>query len=191
MDLLGDMVWYVPVLIFFARICDVSIGTVRMILVISGHRWYSTFLGFFEVLIWVLAVGGVITNLTSPVALVAYAGGFATGVMVGMFIEEKIALGYRIVRAISTDMSINLSGKLRERNHRVTRVDGHGKDGPVEIAFMITRRRDLKKLTADIAEIDPKAYLSIGQADRPTGVTMSNDPRLFRRFVGKAMSLRK
>jgi uncharacterized protein YebE (UPF0316 family) len=189
--MLGDMAWYIPILIFFARVCDVSIGTVRMILVISGRPYISAILGFFEVIIWVLAVGGVITHLTNPIALVSYAGGFAVGVIVGMFIEERMALGYRIVRAISTDKTIDLSARLRERGWYVTHVDGKGRSGPVDIAFLLIKRRELSKLRSDVHEIDPKAYISVSHADRPTTAMLSNDNRFSRLTWLKGLALRK
>lgn len=170
-----EMAWYIPLLIFFARVCDVSIGTVRTIFVIGGHQWLSALLGFFEVIIWVLAVGGVITHLTNVFAVLGYAGGFATGVIVGMAIESRLALGYRAVRAISTDVSVNLSERLRDCGFRVTKVQGSGRSGPVELAFMVVRRRELKALFSAIEKIDARAFISVGQADRPS-ITQSGEP---------------
>lgn len=186
-----EIAWYVPFLIFFARIGDVSIGTVRTILVISGRPYISATLGFFEVIIWVLAVGGVITNLSNPFALLGYAGGFAAGVIVGMFIEGRIALGYRIVRVISTDMSINLSQQLREAGYRVTRLEGSGRSGPVEFAFMVIRRRELPALRKAIAKIDPKCYVSVGHADRPAVGALGQDTRFGWKLWSRGFSLRK
>lgn len=189
MDL--EIAWYLPFLIFLARIGDVSIGTVRTILVISGRPYISAVLGFFEVIIWVLAVGGVITNLTNPFALLGYAGGFAAGVVVGMAIENRIALGYRIVRVISADLAINLSHQLRELGYRVTRLDGHGRSGPVEFAFMVIRRRELPGLRRAIAKIDPNSYVSVGHADRPSMGALGQDSRFGRKSWVRGMSLRK
>jgi uncharacterized protein YebE (UPF0316 family) len=189
--MLGDMAWYLPVLIFLARIGDVSIGTVRLILVISGRPYISAILGFFEVIIWVLAVGGVIAHLTNPIALVAYAGGFATGVIFGMFIEERMALGYRIVRAISTDKTIQLSERLRDRGWYVTHVDGKGRSGPVDVAFLFIKRREMTKLRHDIHELDPKAYLSVSHADRPTNAMLTPDSRFGRLTWLKGLAMRK
>ncbi|HRQ76729.1 MAG TPA: DUF5698 domain-containing protein [Phycisphaerales bacterium] len=186
-----EMEWYIPVLIYFARIGDVSIGTVRTILVIGGHRYISAILGFFEVIIWVLAVGGVIAHLTNPWALLAYAGGFASGVMVGMFIEDRIALGYRVIRIISPNVQINVCERLRERGHFVTRLEGSGKTGPVEFAFMVVRRREVPKVRADVAEIDPQAFMSVGQADRPSAAALARDTTFLRRLWPWGTSLRK
>jgi len=189
--MLGEMAWYLPPLIFLGRVGDVSIGTVRMILVISGRPWISATLGFFEVIIWVLAVGGVIAHLSNPIALVSYAGGFATGVILGMVIEERIALGYRIVRAISTDKSIQLSEQLRERGWYVTHVDGEGRNGPVDIAFLLIKRRELARVRKDITEIDARAYISISQADRPSTARISADNRFARMTWLKGLAMRK
>lgn len=185
-----DIAWYLPLLIFLARICDVSIGTVRTILVIGGHPYISAALGFFEVTIWVLAVGGVITHLNNPFALLGYAGGFATGIIVGMAIEDRIALGYRIVRVISTDMNVQLSHKLREAGYRVTRLSGTGRSGPVEFAFMVVRRRELRELRKLLAKIDPKSYVSVGHADRPTAGALSQDGRFGVKLL-RGLTLRK
>lgn len=186
-----EIAWYVPLLIFFARIGDVSIGTVRTILVVSGRPFISAALGFFEVIIWVLAVGGVISNLTNPFALLGYASGFAAGVIVGMAIESRIALGYRIVRVISADMSINLSQRLRDAGYRVTRLEGSGRSGPVEFAFMVIRRRELPKLRKHIAVIDPKCYVSVGHADRPAMGALGQDGRFGLKLWSRGMGLRK
>lgn len=185
------MAWYIPVLIFCARICDVSIGTVRTILVITGHRYTSAALGFFEVTIWVLAVGGVIAYLSNPIALIAYAGGFATGVIVGMGIEDRIALGYRVVRAISPRLDVNLSERMREHGYRVTRVDGKGRSGPVEIAFMVIRRRELAQVRKLVDEIDPKAFISIERADRPSGGVFNSESRFAKRPWSRLTQVRK
>lgn len=166
-------IWLISLLIFLARICDVSIGTVRTIFVISGHRFFATFLGFFEVTIWVLAVGGVIQHLDHAPAIIAYAAGYACGVLVGMTIEDRLAIGHRIVRVISPDTGVNLSQLLRDRGFRVTRVDGKGRDGPVEIAFLVVKRKDLRRVRTVVGDIAPEAFLMVEQVTRPAGAGFS------------------
>lgn len=162
---MGDLAWYIPVLIFFARILDVSIGTIRMIFVIAGWRFRAAGLGFLEVLIWALAIGGLLQYITHPVALLSYAGGFATGNLVGMVIEQKLALGTRVVRIINRNPEIDLPTALREQGFRVTRVDGEGKDGPVELAFAVVRRRALPDLLALIEQTAPDAIITVERAE--------------------------
>ncbi|MFN3168957.1 MAG: DUF2179 domain-containing protein [Phycisphaeraceae bacterium] len=162
---MGDLAWYIPVLIFCARIADVSIGTIRMIFVIAGWRYRAAALGFVEVLIWALAIGGLIQYITHPVALLSYCGGFAAGNLVGMMIEQKLALGIRVVQVINRDLAANLPDLLREHGYRVTRVPGEGKDGPVEIAFAVVRRRALPQIMALIERHAPDAIVTVERAE--------------------------
>ena len=160
-----DFAWYIPVLIFFARICDVSIGTIRMIFVIAGWRFRAAALGFVEVVIWALAIGGLAQSITSPVLLLAYAGGFSTGNLVGMLIEQKLALGYRIVQVINRDVSGELPTRLRDNGYRVTTVAGQGRNGPVEIAYAVVRRRAMAELLGLIDQIAPEAIVAVERAE--------------------------
>ena len=178
--------WYVPVLIFLARICDVSMGTTRMLFVMSGMRWQAALIGFFEVMIWALAVGGVITYLDNPIALVAYGAGFSTGTLVGMWVENRIGVGYRALRVINANRSISLSAALRGHGYRVTEVPGHGMNGPVELAFLVIRRRQLPETIALVERITPDAFITVERADRATGgpfVSSGPAPGLFRRSM--------
>ena len=170
-----------PALIFFARIADTSIGTVRIVLLVAGQRWSAAVLGFVEVSIWALAMGGVVTNLDNPLTVVGFAGGFAVGVLIGLWIEERIALGFRVVQVINRDTAIDVSSRLREHGFRVTRVDGHGLEGPVEIAILLIRRRSLRRVRELIEEIAPASFVTIERAERPLGALPPADSR-FGRF---------
>lgn len=161
--------WYIPVLIFVARICDVSVGTLRMIFVINGFRVTAAILGFFEVTIWVLAVGGVVANLDSPLTIMAYAGGFATGVLIGMTIEDRIAIGYRLVRVINARPAAGLADSLRDAGFRVTKIDGHGRSMPVEILFTVVPRRALVRVRSIVHSTVPEAFVTVENTDRPSG----------------------
>ena len=164
-----EIAWYIPPLIFAARVFDVSLGTFRMVLVIANHRYLAAVLGFFEVLVWALAVGGVIKFLGNPFALICYAGGFAAGTLVGMIIEDRVALGYRVVQIINRDRAIDVASSLRDRDYRVTRLEGAGRDGPVEIAHTVIRRRHLQSVLALVNSVAPEAFVTIERADRPSG----------------------
>ncbi|MEQ8850399.1 MAG: DUF5698 domain-containing protein [Phycisphaerales bacterium] len=190
------MEWYIPIMIFVARIGDVSIGTVRTVFVISGYRKISVVLGFFEVLIWVLAVGGVIKYLPNPFAVIGYAGGYATGILVGMLIEDKIALGLRMIRVINPDSGVNVAAQMRERGFRVTRVEGSGQNGPVEVSFLVVPRRRVPELRQIIAELAPRAFITLERVDRtdgavPVNSTSQPDSRFNRRFFERLMPVRK
>ena len=97
-----------PVMIFFARICDVTMGTIRVIFISKGIRYLAPVIGFFEVIIWLLAIGQVMNNLTNVVSYIAYGAGFASGTYIGMYIEEKISLGLTSVRIITKGDTMEL-----------------------------------------------------------------------------------
>jgi len=155
------------VALFFGRVADVSIGTIRMILAVSGSRWWAALLGFFELLIWVLAVGGVVSNLGSPVIVVAFAGGFAVGTLVGVSIEERLAIGYRTLTIVNRDPTVRVAAALRELGFLATRLEGQGRDGSVEVVVVVIRRRALRQVRAALRRIAPGAFVSIERADRP------------------------
>lgn len=169
--------WYIPLLIFGARLLDVPIGTVRMLMVMSGYRLVSAGLGFFEVIIWVIAVGKAIEYLSSPIALAAYGAGFAAGTLLGMHIEQKLAVGWRVVRVINPRPELTLAERLRRQGLHATRVDGHGggggsgRDGPVEMVFLAVKRRMVSEVMEKISGIAPDAFVSVERAERVSGFT--------------------
>ncbi len=186
-----DMPWYVPLLILVARLLDVPLGTIRTILVVGGHRLAASVLGFFEVLIWALAVGGVITYLDHPTALLAYCLGFAGGTWLGMTAEERIAVGLRIVEVINPDPEVDVTARLRAEGHRVTRVEGSGMRGPVEIVKLVLRRRQVPQVLAQMSEIAPEAFVSVERAERANLATAPTRPRTGRFTLGRLGGLRK
>ena len=151
----------IPVLIFLARIVDVSIGTVRLIFISKGMKFLAPMLGFFEVLIWLVAIGQILQNLTNWVNYIAYAGGFAAGNFVGMVIESKIALGTVALRIITRHNADRLVSELRRRNFGVTSVDAEGRDGSVKIIFTLANRQEVPDIITIIKEYNPRAFYSI------------------------------
>jgi uncharacterized protein YebE (UPF0316 family) len=157
-----------PPLIFSLRICDVSLALLRTLLAVRNVKVAVPIIGFFEVLIWIFAVGAAIGNLTSPLHLLGYAGGFAMGNVVGMWIEGKLAFGLAIVRVISKHGGVEVAEALRENGFGVTEFTGHGRDGSVEILDSVVKRRHLPAVLKIIDLWDPGAFV------------MSEEPRLIR-----------
>jgi uncharacterized protein YebE (UPF0316 family) len=150
-----------PVFIFCARVTDVSIGTMRTIFVVRGYRFFAAVLGFFEVTIWIVAVSGVIGNLHRWQNVVAYGLGFATGNAVGMWIEQKLALGMQAVQFISPSRSAAVAEGLRLAGFGVTEVKGRGRDGDVSVSFVVVPRREAP-LVVKVAEgIDPDVFTTV------------------------------
>lgn len=170
-------------LIFFARILDVTIGTVRTILVFRGHRYFAALLGFFEVLVWLVAAGSVIQNLDTWYLAITYAAGFATGNICGMWIESKIALGSELVRAVSENRNVDLAMALRQKGYSVTELPGIGDDEqPIEVLLIVEKRRKVPELLMTISKEDPDAFWTVSDVKRqpiipPITTTMAT-PRL-------------
>lgn len=150
-----------PIMIFCARICDVTMGTIRVIFISKGIRYLAPVIGFFEVIIWLLAIGQVMNNLTNIVSYIAYGAGFATGTFIGMYIEEKISIGLTSVRIITKEDPMELMQYLRSHNYGVTSVDGEGGTGRVKMIFTIIRRQDLGHVVSIIKEFHPNAFYSV------------------------------
>ncbi len=150
-----------PLLIFFARVCDVSLGTIRIILVSKGIRYLAPFIGFFEILIWLLAIGQIIQNLTNPYYYIFYAGGFAMGTYTGMLLEEKLSIGLVMIRIITKRDATNLIKYLESIKYGLTIVDAQGNKAPVKIIFSVIRREDLSSVVNSIKRFNPNAFYSI------------------------------
>jgi len=158
----GFYTWFVlPALIFIARIADVSIGTVRVIFVSRGFKYLAPIVGFFEVLIWLLAIGQIMKNLSNPICYIAYAGGFAMGNYVGMLIAEKLSLGVVLIRLITKMDALPLVEHLNSKNYGVTSIDGHGTSGEVKVVFTIVPRREVPSVVESIKKFNPQAFYSI------------------------------
>ena len=151
----------IPLLIFFARIVDVSIGTMRVIFISKGYKFYAAISGFFEVLIWIIAITQILQNLTTPLYYIAYAAGFATGNYVGMIIEEHIALGNILLRIITKNEMVELNEWLKERGFGVTEVIGQGFYGTVKILFTIIPRSERDDVVAYIQKVNPHAFYTV------------------------------
>jgi uncharacterized protein YebE (UPF0316 family) len=158
----GLFTWIVlPILIFVARILDVSLGTVRLIFVSRGFKLLAPAVGFFEVLIWILAIGQIMQHLTNPVCYIAYAGGFATGNFVGICIAEKLSLGVVLVRVVTGKNTAGLIESLKAGNYGVTSIDGHGTSGEVKVIFTIVPRKEVRSVVDLVKGFDLQAFYSV------------------------------
>lgn len=150
-----------PLLIFVARICDMTLDTIRVIFVSKGIKYLPSIVGFFEVIIWLLAIGQVMNNMTNVVCYIAYGAGFAMGTFVGMAVEEKLSLGLTSVRIITKEDPQELMQYLRANNYGVTSIDGEGGSGRVKMVFTIIKRQDLPHVIGIIKKFHPNAFYSI------------------------------
>jgi len=164
-----------PLLIFIARVFDVTFGTLRIIFISKGEKFLAPFFGFFEIIIWLFAIGQVMQNFTNIGYYIAYACGFAMGNFVGIYIEEKMAIGTLVVRIITKKDSSALIEALKSRNYGVTIVDAQGGTGSVKIIFSVIKRKDVDEVVGMIKHFNPKAFFSIEEVRAASeGVFPSN-----------------
>jgi uncharacterized protein YebE (UPF0316 family) len=150
--------------IFFARICDVSLATMRTLMVVRGQRMYAAIIGFFEVIIYIVALDKIFANLNNPLNLFFYAAGFATGNYVGSFIEEKLAVGTFTVQVITLKEPLELTEKLRSLGYGVTVLEGMGREGKRYILQIILKRKEFVTLRKKVDEWDEDAFWTIFDA---------------------------
>jgi uncharacterized protein YebE (UPF0316 family) len=150
-----------PMIIFMARTCDVTLATLRNIFIARHIRKIVPLLGFFEVLIWLVAVSQTINNLHNLACYIGFAGGYSMGIFVGITIEEKLALGKQVVRIITNQEPSGLVSALTRENLGVTILDGQGAKGPVKVIFTTLKRKDVALVDDLIRQHTPNAFYTV------------------------------
>jgi uncharacterized protein YebE (UPF0316 family) len=159
--------WVVlPLLIAMARIMDVTINTIRMIFVARGYKTIAPILGFFEVVIWLVAIGQIMKNLGNFMSYIGYGAGFAAGNYIGIILVEKMTLGTVIIRIIAKKNTVELIQRLREANYGVTSVEAEGRDGPVKILFSTMKKKDLEDALRIINQSNPNAFYTVEEVQQ-------------------------
>jgi uncharacterized protein YebE (UPF0316 family) len=153
--------WTVPLLIFAAEMCVVTLATLRIIFIGRGHTVLAPTLGFGEIVIWLFAVGKTMQNLHDPACFLAFALGFTLGNLLGIVIEKKLAMGMVNVRIITHRDASDLIDALRAASFGVTCVNGQGATGPVQVVMSIVKRRQLAEVVALIQEYHPQAFYAV------------------------------
>ncbi|MDR0658556.1 MAG: DUF2179 domain-containing protein [Mediterranea sp.] len=153
--------WLLPVVIFFGRICDVTLGTLRIIFVSKGERTKAPLVGFFEVFIWVVIISQIFSHANSVIAYLAYAGGYAAGNYVGILVENKIAFGFQLFRIYTKKNGTELTQLLNKGGFGSTLIRGEGAVSEVDIIETVISRKVQRKVVAIIDDFDPKAFYLI------------------------------
>lgn len=178
-----------PLLICIARIGDVSINTLRIMFMMNGKKVIAPILGFFEALIWLLAIGQIFQNIDNPLSYLAYATGFGLGTYVGMYFDEKLALGRVLVRVITPLPLPDLIEYMKEKDFRFTNLGGEGRFGKVNLLFTVMKRDSLKEFIGKVKSIDEKAFYTIESVKRISEDdlnVMEDKPRFRSKFFSKA-----
>jgi uncharacterized protein YebE (UPF0316 family) len=152
--------------IFFLRVLGVTISTVRFLMVTRGRKYIAALLGFFEVLVYAVAIGKVVQDLNNIPFLLSYCLGFSVGTLLGMWLEERLAIGYATIRVISPDVSHEAAEALRKAGHGATEGTASGKDGMVGTVTTVVRRRDVAAACAAIYGVAPDAFVTVEETRR-------------------------
>lgn len=150
-----------PLLVFFAELCVVTISTIRIIFLSRGMKTLAAILGFFEITIWLFAIGQIMRNLSDVGCYLGFASGFTLGNYLGVLIEKKLAIGTLVVRIITHRNASELIRALQAASYGVTSLDAEGSTGPVKIIFTVIQRRELATVAKLIRSVQPQAFYSV------------------------------
>lgn len=146
--------------IFALRVVDISIATVRLKMVVSGRKLWAWVLGFIQATIFISVIRTVLQDIGEWNRVIGYAAGFATGLIVGMTIESRMALGYTRLRIISPRLGSGIAEKLRESGYGTTEIPAHGKDGTVDLIDCFVPRRQTGQIVRIIDTVDENAFIT-------------------------------
>jgi uncharacterized protein YebE (UPF0316 family) len=152
--------WLTALLIFFLRVGDMALDTIRVLFVVRGKKALSWILGVCQSLIFVVAISSVLSNLDNPLNIVAYATGFATGNVIGMLIESRLAIGHIHLTVISPGGGGEIARELRKQGYALTEVSGRGKSGKVTLMHVDVLRKDVARVETIIQECDTEAFVT-------------------------------
>jgi uncharacterized protein YebE (UPF0316 family) len=158
--LTSSNVWLGAGFIFLLRIADMSLDTLRVMMIIRGKKLIAWVLGFFQAVIFIVAIASVLQNLDNPINLIAFAAGFATGIVVGMWIEERLAIGHIQMNIVSPSRGSAVAEKLRHEGYATTEIPARGKDGMVTMLSCGVLRRNVRKVINLVNQVDPNAFIT-------------------------------
>lgn len=147
-------------LIFALRVADMSLDTIRLLFVVRGRKTLAWILGFFQSLIFIVAISSVLTNANNLLNILGYAAGFATGNVVGMLIEERLAVGHTLLTIISSMRGAAIAEALRKEGYAVTEIPARGKDGAVAVLHCSVQRKETSMVDTIVLEADPSAFVT-------------------------------
>ncbi len=150
-----------PLLIFVARILDVTIGTIRIVMVSKGQKMWAPILGFFEILIWLIAISRIMQNLDNWENYLAYAAGFASGNYIGLLLEQRLAMGIVKIQIITRKSAVDLIKNLTEAGYGITYHEAKGSSEDVSIIYSIIKRTEIPVVEKIVNATNPKAFYSI------------------------------
>jgi uncharacterized protein YebE (UPF0316 family) len=150
-------------LIFALRVLGIAVSTLSTLMTVQGRKVYAVAAGFISSLVYVIAIGKVVTNLNNVWNIIAYSSGFAVGTLVGMMLDQRMALGFAEVRFISTENGHNLADKLRDAGFGVTEMEGRGREETVEVLGVLIPRKEVKNVLKIAKSVDEDAIVTVSE----------------------------
>ena len=148
-------------LIFVVRVASIAMDTLRFMLTMRGKQGIAWVLGFVESVLYVVTIGVVLSDLSNVLYMIGYAAGFATGNVVGMAIERRLAIGFSHLRIITKQHGLAVAEALRKMDYAVTEIPARGKDGSVSLCDLSVRRKDIPAIEKLALEVDPEAFITV------------------------------
>jgi uncharacterized protein YebE (UPF0316 family) len=152
-----------PLLIFAAEVCVVTLSTIRIIFLSRAMKGWASAIGFFEISIWLFAIGQIMQNLSDLRCYAAFAGGFTLGNYLGVVIHERLAIGHLVIRVITSRDARQLVDRLKAADYGVTCLNAQGAKGPVQVILTVIKRRDQARVVAILQDFDPRVFYSVDE----------------------------
>lgn len=185
-DFLDQYPYILPFVIFFGRIIDVSLGTLRIIFVSKGEKYIAPIIGFFEVLIWIVVISEIFSRANDVTAYLSYAAGYASGNYIGILIEQKIAFGILLCRVYTKGNGKELVSLLNRQNFGATLIHGTGSLGEIDVIETVVDRKLMKKVERIFTEFDPNVFFVVEDVrTKQRGIFPKNQTLLSRWRIGK------
>ncbi|MDF1500629.1 MAG: DUF5698 domain-containing protein [Anaerolineales bacterium] len=161
LSLLELPTYAITITIFILRVADMTLDTLRVLFVIRGRKSLAWILGFFQSSLWVIAITSVLSNLDNPWNIISYAAGFATGNVIGIMIEQGLAIGHSHMQIISQRLGSAIADTVRNLGYAATELPARGRDGTVSVISCSLRRKDIEDVRKAVQEIDPQAFITV------------------------------
>ena len=185
-DFLDIYTWLLPIVIFFGRIIDVSLGTLRIIFVSKGEKDKAPLIGFIEVFIWVVVISQILSRANDMVAYLSYAAGYAAGNYVGLILENRIAYGVILCRIYTQKNGFELIKALNKLNIGATMTHGKGSTNEVDIIETVVDRKEMKSLELAINNFDSNSFYVVEDVrTKKNGIFPKRKTILTRWRIGK------
>ena len=185
-DFIDAYPWLLPIIIFFGRVIDVSLGTLRIIFVSKGEKYKAPLIGFVEVFIWVVIISQILSRANDMVAYLSYAAGYASGNYIGILLENRIAYGIVLCRIYTQKNGEELIQSLNKLNFGATVTHGRGSTNEVDIVETVVDRKELKTLEVIINNFDSNSFYVIEDVrTKQNGIFPKRKSLLDRWRIGK------